>query len=65
MIPAIPLKKCDTCGKDYILLKCICQYTPDELEANRIKALEAIQNYNEAVEAFKEKHPDVDIRLTC
>ncbi len=64
MVYHLKPKKCEHCEKDY-LLKCHCQTTPEELEANRIHTKNMIDRYMEARAEFQRNNPGVPYDAIC
>lgn len=57
-------RKCEHC-EEMFHIRCFCQITPEELEANRIHSLNTIARYKESMAALKEKYPDYDFESIC
>ncbi|MNE22880.1 hypothetical protein D3C80_1161090 [compost metagenome] len=64
MVYQLKPRKCEHCDKEF-LIRCFCQVTPEELEANRIHSLNAIARYKESMAELKKKYPDYDFESVC
>lgn len=64
MVVHLKKRTCEHCQQEFTI-RCFCQVTPEELEANRIHTLNTIRRYQESMRELKEKYPEYDFDNIC